>query len=113
MAEVQSQKVTVGVRPEHLQLVKEGIPAQMSVREMMGSSVHVHLKALGHDVVSVVSGMDDTGHFMNNTFEGEKVCLTFHGNVVHLFDPNTQNNLEWEKLAKARNETINDGISVE
>ena len=113
MAAVQSQKVTVGVRPEHLQLVKEGIPAQMSVREMMGSSVHVHLKALGHDVVSVVSGMDDTGHFMNNTFEGEKVCLTFHGNVVHLFDPDTQNNLEWGNLAKDRNEPINDGISAE
>ena len=113
MAEVQSQKVTVGVRPEHLQLVKEGIPAQMSVREMMGSSVHVHLKALGHDVVSVVSGMDDTGHFMNNTFEGEKVCLTFHGNVVHLFDPDTQNNLEWGNLAKDRNEPINDGVFAE
>ena len=109
-AGVQSQKVTVGVRPEHLQLVQEGIPARMSVREMMGSSVHVHLKALGHDVVSVVSGMDDTGHFMNNTFDGKNVCLTFHGNVVHLFDPETQDNLEWKYLADTENEQSNDGI---
>ena len=50
---------------------------------------------------------------MNNTFEGKKICLTFHGNVVHLFDPDTQNNLAWGNLAKDRNEPINDGISAE
>ncbi len=109
-ADVQSQQVTVGVRPEHLQLVKEGIPAQIGVREMMGSSIHVHLKALGHNVVSVVSGMDDTGHFMNNTFDGGKIGLTFHGNVVHLFDPDTQNNLEWKNLNNRKNDPSNDGF---
>ena len=109
-ADAQTQKVTVGIRPEHLQLVKEGIPAQMGVREMMGSSIHVHLKALGHDVVAVVSGMDDTGHYMNNTYDGKEICLTFHENVVHLFDPVTQNNLEWEKMANAENKPSNDGV---
>ena len=85
----------------------------MGVREMMGSSIHVHLKALGHDVVAVVSGMDDTGHYMNNTYDGKEICLTFHGNVVHLFDPVTQNNLEWEKMANAENKPSNDGVFEE
>jgi len=95
-ADVQSQNVTVGVRPEHLQLTKSGIPAQMGVREMMGSSIHVHLTALEHDVIAVVSGMDDTGHFMKNDFGAGNICLNFHGNVIHLFDPDTQQNLEWK-----------------
>ena len=94
-ADVQPQQVTVGVRPEHLQLAKAGIPAELGVREMMGSSVHLHLTAMEQDVVAVVSGMDDSGHFMNDIPASGQVFLAFHGNAVHLFDPASENNLEW------------------
>ena len=94
-ADVQPQQVTVGVRPEHLQLAKAGIPAELGVREMMGSSVHLHLTAREQDVVAVVSGMDDSGHFMNDIPASGQVFLAFHGNAVHLFDPASENNLEW------------------
>ena len=94
-ADVQPQQVTVGVRPEHLQLTKAGIPAELGVREMMGSSVHLHLTAREQDVVAVVSGMDDSGHFMNDIPASGQVFLAFHGNAVHLFDPASENNLEW------------------
>ncbi len=94
-ADVQPQQVTVGVRPEHLQLAKAGIPAELGVREMMGSSVHLHLTAMEQDVVAVVSGMDDSGHFMNDIPASGQVFLSFHGNAVHLFDPASETNLEW------------------
>ena len=94
-ADVQPQQVTVGVRPEHLQLAKAGIPAELGVREMMGSSVHLHLTAMEQDVVAVVSGMDDSGHFMNDIPPFGQVFLSFHGNAVHLFDPASETNLEW------------------
>ena len=94
-ADVQPQQVTVGVRPEHLQLAKAGIPAELGVREMMGSSVHLHLTAMEQDVVAVVSGMDDSGHFMNDIPASGQVFLAFHGNAVHLFDLASENNLEW------------------
>ena len=94
-ADVQPQQVTVGVRPEHLQLAKAGIPAELGVREMMGSSVHLHLTVMDQDVVAVVSGMDDSGHFMNDIPASGQVFLAFHGNAVHLFDPASENNLEW------------------
>jgi len=89
------QEVIIGVRPEHLQIGQQGIPAELGIREMMGSSVHVHLNALGQDVIAVISGMDDTGHFMSTLPQSGTVCLTFHGNAIHLFDPVTQRNLEF------------------
>jgi len=110
--EVQSQPVTVGVRPEHIQLSQQGIPAKIGVREMMGSSVHIHLNALDCEAVAVVSGMDDTGHFMNLSYQ-DNACISFHGNVVHLFDPETQQNLEWKKLDKSETEDTNSGESLE
>ena len=94
---VQSCPVTIGIRPEHLVLSETGIPARLGVHEMMGSSVHVHLTAMDHDVIAVVSGMDDAGHFMNVIPKAGETCLAFNGSVVHVFDPDTEENLEWGK----------------
>ncbi len=89
------QPVIIGVRPEHLQLEDSGIAAELGIHEMMGSSVHVHLNVQGKDVIAVVSGMDDTGHFLRELPDSGQVHLNFHGNAVHLFDPTTQRNLEF------------------
>lgn len=95
----EEQEIILGVRPEHLKITLEGIPAELGVREMMGSSVHVHLTAMDREAVAVVSGMDDTGHFLSNIPQTGQVYLSFHGNAVHLFDPATQRNLEFaEKM---------------
>ena len=40
---VQSQEVTLGIRPEHTELADKGVPAKVDVSEMMGSSVHLHV----------------------------------------------------------------------
>ena len=38
---VQSQNITLGVRPEHTDVSKTGVEAKVDVAEMMGSSVHL------------------------------------------------------------------------
>ena len=93
--DVQPQTVICGVRPEQLRLAGEGIPAEMGVFEMMGSAVHLHMKAMGQDLVVVVPATDDEGNFRQSVPEGGRTCLQFHGNSVHLFDPETGANLEF------------------
>ncbi len=104
--EIQPCDVIVGIRPEHLQIGDTGLSARIGVREMMGSSVHVHLTVQERDAVAVVSGMDDAGHTLREFPVGASTCLSFSGGAVHLFDTETQRNLEWENMAKAESEEI-------
>ena len=97
-------EVIVGVRPEHLQIGDTGISARIGVREMMGSSIHVHLTAQDRDVVAVVSGMDDAGHLLREFPAGAQTSLSFSGGAVHLFDTETEQNLEWKAVAAAETE---------
>ena len=57
---VAEQDVVLGVRPEHITLEQSGIDGKVDVSEMMGSSVHLHVTAMGRDVVLVVSTMNMT-----------------------------------------------------
>ena len=88
---VQSQRVTLGVRPEHTQLSKQGVPAKVDVSEMMGSSVHLHVTAAGRDVIIIVPTIDMEGNYKL----GDQVHFTFNGNVAHVFSKETEKNLEW------------------
>ena len=91
---VAEQDVVLGVRPEHITLDKSGIPAKVDVSEMMGSSVHLHVTAMGRDVVLVVSTMDMTGAEVAALTNGANVNFTFGGHVCHVFNKETGINLE-------------------
>ncbi len=93
--DIQPQPVTVGIRPEHITLESTGLSAVQNVSEMMGSSIHLHVETLGQDVIVVVSGMDEDGHFVRIPQEGETVHLQFHGNAIHLFHKEDGINLEY------------------
>ena len=88
---VQSQPVTLGVRPEHTHVSDSGIPAKVDVSEMMGSSVHLHVNANGRDVIIIVPTLD----MENNYNYGDLVHFTFAGNVAHVFSKETDKNLEY------------------
>ena len=92
--DVQEQAVTLGVRPEHLHLDKEGIPATIDVNEMMGSSIHLHVKTMGREVIMVVSTMDMTGADIAALSMGATTGFAFPGNVCHVFSKETGINLE-------------------
>ena len=88
--DVQSQSVILGVRPEHTQLTKDGVPAKVDVSEMMGSSVHLHVSAAGRDVIIIVPTIDMEGNYKI----GDQVHFSFTGNVAHVFSKEPEKNLE-------------------
>ena len=88
---VQSQPVTLGVRPEHTDVSDTGITAKVDVAEMMGSSVHLHVNADGRDVIIIVPTIDMKGNYNI----GDTVHFTFDGKVAHVFSKETDKNLEF------------------
>ena len=88
---VQSQPITLGVRPEHTDVADEGIKAAVEVSELMGSSVHLHLNAEGKDVIVIVPTIDMKGNYNI----GDTVYFTFDGKVAHVFSKETDKNLEF------------------
>ena len=88
---VDSQDITVGVRPEHIELNgKEGtmIRAKVDVSEMMGAQIYLHVNAMGKDGIIIVPTLDlDGKHFSY----GDEVKFTFPGSVAHVFDVNGKN----------------------
>ncbi len=91
---VAEQEITLGVRPEHIGLVDAGIDAKIDVGEMMGSTIHLHVTAMGRDVVLVVSTMNMTGAEIASLTSGTAVKFSFGGNVCHVFNKETGINLE-------------------
>ena len=88
---VQSQPITLGVRPEHTDVSDEGVKATVEVSEMMGSSVHLHLNAEGKDVIVIVPTIDMKGNYNI----GDTVYFNFDGKVAHVFSKETDKNLEY------------------
>ena len=95
---VQPGRIVLGVRPEHIMLAGEGeqmIHGTVDVSEMMGSAVHLHLQACGRDTIIIVQTMSMQGATNSSFGIGQHIAFTFGGNVVHLFDPETEKNLEF------------------
>ena len=91
---VAEQEIVLGVRPEHITLEDNGINAKVDVSEMMGSTVHLHVTAMGRDVVLVVSTMNMTGAEVAALTGGAAVKFGFGGHVCHVFNKETGINLE-------------------
>ena len=89
--DVQSQDVTLGVRPEHTDVSDTGVAAKVDVSEMMGSSVHLHVTAEGRDVIIIVPTIDMKGNY----HMGDTIHFSFQGNVAHVFSKETDKNLEF------------------
>lgn len=89
--DIQSQPVTLGVRPEHTEVGSKGVEATVEVSEMMGSSIHLHANADGHDVIMIVPFNNDRNIYAM----GDKIHFTFSGSVAHVFSKETGKNLEF------------------
>ena len=94
--QVGSMDVVAGIRPEHIQLKDEGadvLHGKVDVSEMMGSEIHLHVTAAGRDVVLRVQTADlEKGHRGGFEF-GSALNFTFRSDLIHLFDPTTEENL--------------------
>ena len=90
---VAEQDIVLGVRPEHI-VLEPGIAGKVDVSELMGSSVHLHVDALGRDVVMVVSTMNMTGAEVAALNYGADIQFNFPGHCCHVFNKETGINLE-------------------
>ena len=94
---VDSRSVVLGVRPEHITLSQPGphaIPCTIIVNEMMGSELHIHAKT--EDGAQLVVRVPTLGLRRQERAElvnGAKIHVSFPGEVMHLFDPETERNL--------------------
>ncbi len=75
--------ITVGVRPEHLDLGTEGLAGQVSVVEDLGSEsfVHVDVEHQGQQLQLVVRAEGET-----DVARGDRLQVAFTG-PIHAFDP--------------------------
>ena len=94
---VDSRSVVLGVRPEHITLSQPGphaIPCTIIVNEMMGSELHIHAET--EDGAHLVVRVPTLGLRRQERAElvnGAKIHVSFPGEVMHLFDPETERNL--------------------
>ena len=94
---VDGRSVVLGVRPEHITLSQPGphaIPCTIIVNEMMGSELHIHAQT--EDGARLVVRVPTLGLRRQERAElvnGAKIHVSFPGEVMHLFDPETERNL--------------------
>ena len=93
------QDVTLGVRPDHLMLCADGIKGIVDVSEMMGSEMHLHMTVSGHDVIAVIP---TAGLSLDDVRAGGTAHFTFDPELMHLFDPKTEENLFPVENSKAK-----------
>ena len=91
-------EILLGVRPEHMTLSTKddpaAIPCKITVNEMMGSELHLHVVEDNGDKLIVriptVTLEDDQRKAL---VFGNTIYVTFEGKVMHFFDAETEQNL--------------------
>ncbi len=92
----QSRPIIAGCRPEHIIMTQPSqatMEASVDVSEMMGSEIHLHLTCHGKDIVVRIDTTELAYEQRGGLSYGTVINLTFPGDLVHLFDPETENNL--------------------
>ena len=93
---VENREVILGVRPEHVVLAKqgEGIDVTIQVNEMMGSELHLHtITTDGTQIIVRVPTVSLSHEERAKLTNGEMIRISFEGKVMHLFDPESENNI--------------------
>ena len=93
----EGKKIILGCRPEHMIMKSSATDATMvatvDVSEMMGSEIHLHLSCAGKDVVVRIPTTELESSQRGGLKYGTDVNITFPADLVHLFDPETEENL--------------------
>ena len=90
------QDIILGIRPDHIVLSAESeaaIPATVDVTELMGSTIHMHVKIADKDAIVILPTIDLSTEQRTGFNYGSTVNITFGGNVVHMFSKETEQNL--------------------
>ncbi|MBR1584308.1 MAG: sn-glycerol-3-phosphate ABC transporter ATP-binding protein UgpC [Clostridia bacterium] len=95
---VGSKDITLGVRPEHTTVrfndPTNAIESTITVNEMMGSELHLHVAtAAGDQVILRLPTVDLTDQTRASLTAGNKLYFNFPSKVMHLFDNETTDSL--------------------
>ena len=95
---IDSRKILLGVRPEHVTMAQPGDAAAISctikVNEMMGSELHLHVEEDNGDKLIVrVPTVSLSDEQRRDMVYGHTMYVTFEGKVMHFFDVDSQTNL--------------------
>jgi multiple sugar transport system ATP-binding protein len=82
-----NEPITLGIRPEHLRLDPQGLPAEIVTVEPMGSETQVAMRLAGHDLIGVFRE-----RILNAP--GEILKIGVETDHIHLFDAETGKRLE-------------------
>lgn len=95
---IEPQDIILGVRPEHVSLTNhenpEAIPCVIGVRELMGSTIRLHVETANGDKLIVVlptAPFDATQ--LAKLVTGNRVYITFKSKQTHFFSAETEVNL--------------------
>ena len=97
-----SQDITLGVRPEHITLVMDEnekqsgvsyIETDLSVCEMMGSELHLHIMIEGNKYIVRIPTLGISDDELDRYSQEQKLWITFPPETLHLFSKETQKNL--------------------
>lgn len=91
------QSIILGVRPEHMSIATHAeqgaIHAAIDVSEMMGSEMHIHMKAQEQDVVIRVPTIDLDEKYRGGIGCNSEIYFTFPAKLVHIFSKEDNSNL--------------------
>lgn len=93
-----SREILLGVRPEHFRLSEKenpaAIPCKITVNEMMGSELHLHvIEDNGDKLIVRVPTVSLDDHEREALVIGATIYVTFDGKVMHFFDSETEKNI--------------------
>ena len=91
-------EIILGVRPEHFVLANENdpyaIPCKITVNEMMGSELHLHvIEENGDKLIVRIPTVSLSDEQRAALVYGSTIYVTFEGKVMHFFDKDTEQNL--------------------
>ena len=84
----QTMSITLGIRPEHIQVSNLGVVATVDVSEMMGSETYIHVSVQGKEAIIRIPTTE-----YQHVASGHLLTFAFPGELVHMFDPETGLNL--------------------
>jgi multiple sugar transport system ATP-binding protein len=87
--------VTLGIRPEHIQLAPENAPdaicAPVEVHEMMGSETYLHVTVDQKDTVIRTQTSDQDDEYTLYVGTEKNIYFSLMNNKIHLFDADGKN----------------------
>ena len=92
--DIQSQSITLGIRPEHIRLTEsDGLSCTLDVSEMMGSELYLHVNINVTRAVLRVQLTDLPQGYKANIPHGTPLHLDLPAKYCHIFDQESGKNL--------------------